>query len=192
MIGSVEYTAIKNWLTIRRGSITKVLALSSAVLIVVLAFVAQVRLADVQEVAYPAIFLVSLVGNATIVLPAPAIISVCVGGTSLNPLLVGLVSGTGQAMGEITGYLAGFSGSGLARHTKVYLRIQHWMLRRGWIVLFVLALIPNPFFDLAGIAAGAVRLPIWKFLIVTWAGKTVRSVIIAYLCWLGYSFFLID
>ena len=178
----------RRWIKLPKHTV-RIVALLGAVLIVIVAFVLQLQVSEMEEVAYPAIFLISLVGNATLILPAPAIISVCSAGTSLNPVIVGLVAGTGQALGEITGYLAGFSGSGLARNTRIFQRVQPWMLRRGWIALFVFAFVPNPLFDIAGLAAGAMRMPVWKFLLATWAGKTVRSVLLAYGCSLGYDFF---
>jgi len=40
--------------------------------------------------------------------------------------------------------------------------------------------LPNPLFDIAGIAAGAVRLGIVKFLIATFAGRLIRTSLLAY------------
>ena len=41
---------------------------------------------------------------------------------------------------------------------RLYIRTEAWMRRRGWLVLFLLSVLPNPVFDLAGIAAGAASL----------------------------------
>ena len=37
---------------------------------------------------------------------------------------------------------------------KAYAHLERWMSRRGGITILVLSIIPNPLFDLAGIAAG--------------------------------------
>ena len=37
-------------------------------------------------------------------------------------------------------------------------------------------------FDVAGIAAGALRYSLWKFLGVVWIGKLMKFLIIAYAC----------
>jgi uncharacterized membrane protein YdjX (TVP38/TMEM64 family) len=58
--------------------------------------------------------------------------------------------------------------------------MERWMKRRGSIVIFVLAFVPNPLFDLAGAAAGALRYPIWKFLLVCFLGKTPKSILVAF------------
>jgi membrane protein YqaA with SNARE-associated domain len=125
------------------------------------------------------VFLISLVGNATIVLPAPSLALVFAMGSVLNPLLVGLVAGVGEALGELTGYAAGFAGRAVIEDYQTYGRMVDWMERRGGITVFVLSAIPNPFFDLAGIAAGTLRYPVWKFLLFCWLGKTLKTTLVA-------------
>ena len=49
-------------------------------------------------------------------------------------------------------------------------------------MLFLLALIPNPVFDLAGVTAGALRYPLERFLAVVFAGKILKLVGFAYAC----------
>ena len=61
-----------------------------------------------------------------------------------------------------------------------------WMRRRGWLLLFLLAFLPNPVFgDLAGVTAGALRYPQERFLAVVLAGKLLKFVGFAYACALG-------
>ena len=50
----------------------------------------------------------------------------------------------------------------------------------GLIPILVLAIIPNPFFDLAGIAAGTLKMPVWQFLLACLVGKTIKMVAFAY------------
>ncbi len=164
------------------------LVLFAVMVIVTIALVYRDRLPSVETLGYPAIFIVSVVGSATLLLPVPAILAVCAGGTLLNPLLSGVIGGTGQALGEGTGYLAGVVGSGLLRENRWYGRLRLWVERRGWMVVLVVAAIPNPLFDIVGMLAGAMRMPLWQFFGAVWVGKTVRSVGVAYGCALGYDF----
>ena len=166
-----------------------VLVLVLVVVVMVLAYALRDRLPGVETLGYPAVFLVSLVGNATLLFPVPALLVVCTGGLLLNPLLVGMTGGTGQALGEMTGYLAGFGGQGLMTQNRIFTRVQPWMQKRGWIVVVVFAIIPNPIFDFIGLAAGASRMPVWKFLAAATVGKTIRSVALAYGCNYGYDLF---
>lgn len=138
------------------------------------------QFAELAALGYVGIFLVSLLGNATIILPAPSLALVFAMGTALPPLLVGLAAGIGEALGELTGYAAGFAGRAVIEDHKTYQRLVVWMQRRGGITVFVLSLIPNPFFDLAGIAAGTLRYPIWRFLLACWLGKTIKTTLIAW------------
>ena len=129
---------------------------------------------------YLGIFLLSLIGNATVVLPMPAFLTALAGGGVLNPAAVGIVAAAGATLGELSGYLMGMGGKGVVGD-KAAQRVDGWMRRYGLTTLFVLAAVPNPLFDVAGIAAGASRMPLRQFLPVTWAGKCVKFLAIAYI-----------
>jgi len=135
---------------------------------------------DVEDLGYLGVFLATLLGNATIILPLPAGAAVIAGGALLSPILVALVGGVGATLGELTGYGAGYGGKALLEKRDLYRRIEGWMHAHGTIVLFVLSVIPNPFFDVAGLAAGSVRFPLWRFLLVVWAGKTIQYTGVAF------------
>ena len=171
--------------------VRRLLALLAVILIAVGIFLFQDRLRDAGSAAYPAIFLLALASNATLIIPVPGFLAVCAAATTLSPFLVGLLAGAGWTLGETTGYLAGYSGRGILERNRLYRRIQPWMNRRGWIVLFLFAVTPNPAFDLAGIAAGAARIPLWQFYSSVGAGKTIRAVGLAYACSHGYDLFFI-
>lgn len=147
--------------------------------IIVGALAAAVYFRDrIQELAaygYAAVFLVGLLSNATIILPVPGLAVSSVLGGVFNPWLVGLVAGVGQALGELSGYLLGYSGQTLVSDRPLYSRIQGWMRRYGVWVIFVLAVIPNPVFDIGGMMAGALRFPVWKFLGSCAAGKIIKN-----------------
>ena len=155
-----------------------------ALLFVVAITVIIVRLADqiqrFRAYGYPGIFVVSLLGNATVILPAPSLAVVFAMGHVLHPLLVGLCAGPGEALGELTGYLAGYGGRAVIENQAMYERLENWMRRYGGGTVFVLSVIPNPVFDLAGIAAGALRYPLWRFLLFCWIGKTIKTMAFAY------------
>jgi membrane protein DedA with SNARE-associated domain len=44
----------------------------------------------------------------------------------------------------------------------------------------ILAALPNPFFDLAGMAAGALKMPIQKFIFWCVIGKIIKMLFFAY------------
>ena len=121
------------------------------------------RLAQLEDYAYWGAFLVSLIGNATVILPGAVLPILSATGIVLypvtgpvGPIIVGLVGGIGAAIGEITGYMVGYSGRGVIERVKLYNRLMEWTKKWGAIAIFILAVVPL-FFDLVGIAAGALR-----------------------------------
>jgi membrane protein YqaA with SNARE-associated domain len=129
---------------------------------------------------YFGIFLFSIISNATIVLPAPQLAVIFALGGALPPLGVGLAAGFGATLGELSGYLAGFSGQAVIENRGLYQRLEGWMKRYGAITIALLAFIPLPFFDLAGIAAGALKMPVQTFLFWCALGKIPKMVLVAY------------
>jgi len=128
------------------------------------------------------VFLASLISNATIALPVPGL-AVTIGTAAALPnewWLVALVAGVGEAMGETTGYLAGFGGRAVIENRQMYSRLQYWMENHGMLTLFVLSAIPNPLIDLAGIMAGASKYGFHKFFFACWMGKTVKTMFFAW------------
>ena len=132
-----------------------------------------------KSYGYLGAFIISLTFNATLILPTGNILILSVLGAVLpSAIVVGLVSGAGAAIGEITGYLAGYSGRGLAQRSKMYNRVESWMRRWGAPTIFIMSVVPF-IFDLAGIAAGVLHFPFWKFLLLCWLGRTLLYIGIA-------------
>jgi len=133
--------------------------------------------------ALPALFIASVISSATLFLPVPGLAITTLVGSLLNPIVVGIVAGIGQTLGEMSGYMAGYSGQGLVNRTETYERIKGWMTRNEFVaelIVFVLALIPNPVFDAAGMAAGTLRFPVWKYLVAAGLGKIIKNIVFAY------------
>jgi uncharacterized membrane protein YdjX (TVP38/TMEM64 family) len=157
-----------------------VISILFAVGVTLAIFLLKDRLQELEELAYGGAFLAMFFGNATIILPVPGLIFVFALGHSLNPLLVGLVAGPGAALGEMTGYLAGFGSSAVIDNFRLYHRIRGWMEKYGIVVIAALAAIPNPAFDMAGLVAGSMRLKWWQFLLAAAVGKTIQGIAVAY------------
>jgi len=132
---------------------------------------------------YLGIFLVMLVSSATVILPAPGLLAALAAGASYNFVLVGIAAGLGSALGELTGYMFGYGSRDLlkAEKNKLYLQIRDWTKTNGFLVIFVFSLIPNPAFDIAGIAAGTLNYPWQRFLLSCALGKIIKFIVVAYL-----------
>ena len=158
----------------------RVLALAVVIGITVYIFSIRDHVEDFAQYGYPGIFLVMLLANATVIIPAPGVAVVFAMGNIFNPFLVALAAGTGGAIGELSGYLAGFSGQAIVENTKAYNRVYPWVQKYGAWAILVLSAIPNPFFDLAGIAAGVAKIPVWKFLLFCWIGQIIKMGLFAF------------
>lgn len=149
-------------------------------------FFFDLDITELKTYGYVGVFAISVIGSSSIILPMPSIAAIFGGGVLLDPILgipaplvVGLVAGMGEALGEFTGYAAGYGGSPAIQSRGYYKFAQGWMTRHGMITMFVFSAIPNPVFDVAGIIAGATRMPLWRFFISVWAGKTIKDVLVA-------------
>lgn len=150
-------------------------------------FVFGIDLERLKSWGYLGIFFIAMAGSATIVLPTPSNVAIFGSSAVLDPvlgiptpLLVGLAAGLGDAIGEFSGYGLGFAGTDLVKHQRLYATFEGWMHRNGMATIFLLSTFPNPFFDIAGAAAGASRMRPLRFFFATLCGKIVKDLFLAY------------
>lgn len=170
--------------TVRKSKIpihvARVLALLAVIGISIFVFSIRDEAEKLAFLGYPGIFILSFLAYATVLLPAPGIAIISTMGAVLHPFWVGVAAGAGAALGEISGYLAGFSGQAVIERADIYERLTRWMARSGPLTVLLLSALPNPFFDIAGVAAGALRMPVFRFLFWCWIGETIKMILFAY------------
>ena len=144
-------------------------------------------LQELRQFGYLGIFLIALVGSASVALPLPGAAVVVGSGQVVDDvigipffLVVGVVAALGETLGELTGYVAGLGGRAVIEHRSGYRHLEGWMRQHGIATMFVLSVIPNPIFDIGGFVAGAVRMPIWHFLVTVFVGKTIKNTLLAF------------
>ena len=173
------------------------LVFRAAILVVVVAFMVLGLVTwllgqfELKTVGFAGVWILSFIGSASIIIPVPGLAAVCLAGTpevGLHPVAIGVVAGSAEALGEMTGYLAGVSGRNFVARHKWYPRIQEWMRRYGIVFLFVMSVIPNPTFDIVGIAAGSIAYPVRRFLAILFVAKSIKSTGVAYACYYGYFY----
>ncbi len=142
---------------------------------------------DLGAYGYVGAFLISILGGATIIVPVPMLAVVFAMGRVMEyTWLVGIANGLGETVGALTIYMTGYGGgSALYNHThgrlqSSYEKLMHLMERRGWLILFVLAAVLNPFFYPAALAAGALRFGAKRYLLITCGGKIIKGMTVAY------------
>jgi uncharacterized membrane protein YdjX (TVP38/TMEM64 family) len=161
-------------------NIIRVAVLVMVIALTVVLVIERERIQALKAYGYPGIFLFSILANATILVPVPGVVFTSAMGAVFNPFWVALAAGAGAALGELSGYLAGFSGQAVVEDSERYKRVVKWMEKYGDVTILVLAFIPNPLFDLAGMVAGILKMPVWKFLFYCVIGKILKMLMFAY------------
>lgn len=161
-------------------NILRILILLAVIALTIVLVINRDRVQALQAYGYPGIFLFSILANATILVPVPGVVFTSAMGAVFNPVWVSILAGAGAAIGELSGYLAGFSGQAVVENSARYQRVTRWMEKYGDITILVLAFIPNPLFDLAGMVAGILKMPVWKFLVYCVIGKILKMMMFAF------------
>ena len=161
-------------------TVLRILALMVVIGITVGIYLIRGRVQEFAAFGYPGIFLIVLISYATILMPVPGMSVVFSMSGVFHPLGVALAAATGGALGEISGYLAGYSGSAIIENWKKYDKITAQVRKYGGPAILILAALPNPFFDLVGVAAGVLKMPLWKFLLWCWPGQLIKMLYVAY------------
>lgn len=156
-----------------------ILILSILISLVIIIF--KNSFAKLGSYGYLGLFIFSVFANATIILPVPTFLAAIIGGMIYNPVLAAIVVSLGATIGELTGYFIGYGARGTVIVDHKIQKVQKYMNRYGLWFIFVLAIIPNPLFDIAGITAGITEISIYKYLGVVFLGKLIKFIALAYL-----------
>jgi membrane protein DedA with SNARE-associated domain len=162
-------------------TILRVVVLIFVIALTCLLLIYRNEIVKLQAYGYPGIFLLSILANATIFVPMPGVLFTSAMGAIFNPWWVALAAGSGAAIGELSGYLAGLSGRELIARNKTSDKVEYWVRRYGGLAIFLLAFIPNPIFDMAGLTAGALKMKVHHFFFFLWLGKIGKMLIFSLL-----------
>jgi membrane protein YqaA with SNARE-associated domain len=137
----------------------------------------QALIGQLRDYTLLGAFLVMLIANATIVLPVPwpaVLLPIAQHSTNLPGVVV--AAALGSVIGESVAFFVGRSGRGVIDHTRFFGWVQRQLAHpwRAFATLFVLSAPPNPFFDIAGMAAGATGLPFWMFVLAVLLARSLR------------------
>jgi len=133
------------------------------------------------QYGYFGIFLVSLIGASSIIIPIPYTILVFYMGKILDPTFVAISAGTGSAIGEFFGYFLGYYGRAfVSEERKKKMDYVLKIFRRyGAITIFIFALTPLPD-DLLFIPLGIMHYNFLAAFVPCLLGKILMCFILAY------------
>lgn len=164
----------------------KVIAASIFVLSLVLSiafFIYRDFLKDAPSLGLLGLFLINFVSSATFFVSGPAFLTVIAGGNLYSPVLVALIASFGAGLGDMVGFLFGLSGRHLAKkklekYPKIKFLEKHFHQHAALIIL-VMAIIPNPFFDAIGMLAGVLNYSPIRFFAIILLGRFLRYWLLA-------------
>ncbi|MGB6873663.1 MAG: VTT domain-containing protein [Dehalococcoidia bacterium] len=163
--------------------------ISLAVTIALSLFIIQHRsyIEEIAEWGYFGCFFINVLTNGTFILPGFGIVLTFTLGGVLNPAIVGAVAGIGEAIGATGAYFTGYAGRRLFRDSNsgLYLRFSNIIDRHGSKSIFFVSAVLSPFFYPFAVFLGMVRFGWVRFFLATWAGRTVKSMVLAYLGYFG-------
>ncbi len=162
-----------------RRKVIWALTLVATVAVTIAAIKAPIDYRALGSYGYLGVFLITLIGTGAIAFPMPYIGAILIAGTFLDPSLVAIVAGIAAAIGELTGYLVGYSGRSLLPTDGWYPPLERSLAKYGPMVIFGASVVPNPFFDALGVIAGATRMPLPLFVLAVLVGKTIRFWVLA-------------
>ena len=152
---------------------------TAAICVYVLLNLDEVR--HFSRYGYLGVFLTSILAGVTILVPVPGVLVTFTMGAVLNPILVGLVAGVGEALGSMGIYLAGISNSRNlhALDHGVMAKFRNWIKTRGALSVFIMSAIFNPLFFPFTALAGMMHFGWWRFFILCMSGKAFKNTLVA-------------
>ncbi|MEM0042869.1 MAG: VTT domain-containing protein [Thermofilaceae archaeon] len=133
---------------------------------------------------YPGVFIASVLGNLVPFIPIPYLAFVYLYALRIpgaNPILIGIVSGLGGAVGKMVSYLLGRGARALMSKERAerYEKLGKLLRSYGAIAAFLFAVTPSPD-DAIVIPLGLMKYDALKLFLGLAAGKIVLSTVTAY------------
>lgn len=149
-------------------------------------FVFRHEIKALEGWGYVGLFLVALLASAAMFAPVPGLLVLAASAKVMDPLASAMVFAVGASLGELSGYLVGMTGRGVVNKSKWHIRMEYYMNKYGGLTIAVLGFIPNFLIDIAGMVAGALKMPWYHFLFWVFVGKVPKCLLITF----GAAWFL--
>lgn len=162
------------------SKIRKILEILFVVIIIVLSvviFLMRDKIGEVSDVGYIGLFLICFLANSTVLLPAPSLMIAASCALIMKPILVALSAALGSTLGEFVGYVFGTITKDLSPKFQKLLDKLASKVRNQTVLVFVLAVLPLPLFDIVGIYSGGTKMNLIKFSVACFIGKFIKLLV---------------
>lgn len=157
--------------------IAEIILVAGIVALSVAVFLLRDRIQSVGTVGYIGLFLLCFLANATVFLPAPSLMLAASAALVMNPWLVALVASLGSALGEFVGYLFGSATKDLSQKFQKLLEKLRQKVPNDTVLVFILAVLPLPLFDVVGVYAGGTKMHLLRFFVACFVGKFIKMLV---------------
>lgn len=161
----------------RFGKALEIVFVSIVVMLSVIIFLIRDKIGQVSDISYLGLFLLCFFANSTVLLPAPSLMIAASCALIMNPFWVALFAALGSTLGELVGYAFGTVAKDLSHTFHKFLDKLTVKVHNKTMLVFILAVLPLPFFDIVGIFSGGVKMNLIRFSIACFIGKFIKLLV---------------
>ena len=162
------------------GKLRKTLEILFIVFVVLLSgtiFLLRDKIGQVSNVGYLGLFFLCFLANSTVLPPAPTLIIAASCALIMNPWFVALFAALGSTLGEFVGYAFGTVTKDLSpKFQNIWEKFMS-KVNNQTLLVFILAVLPLPLFDIAGIYSGGTKMNLIKFTTACFIGKLIKLLV---------------
>ena len=140
-------------------------------------FLLRDKIGQISNVGYLGLFALCFLANATVLLPSPSLMIAASCALVMNPFWVAVSAALGSTLGEFVGYAFGTVSQDLSPKFQKLLDQLTGKIHNPVILVFILAVLPLPLFDLVGIYSGGTKMNLLEFAIACFLGKFIKLLV---------------
>lgn len=179
----MKLTGLANTMNNKQSTRLRIVSILAVIVIVgltVYAYSMREQIIALRRYGYIGIWLIEFIANASVLVPIPGSLVTAAMIPLLHSPLLAIISSNAAAVGELTAYMAGLGGSTVVENQQWYDKVKGWIAKFGGVTIMILAAVPNPLFDTAGLVAGAARMNMLQFFLWCWLGKLINRTILVF------------
>ena len=140
-------------------------------------FLLRDKIGQVSDIGYLGLFFLCFLANSTVLLPAPSLMIAASCALIMNPWLVALFAALGSTLGEFVGYVFGTVTKDLSPKFQALLEKFTSKVHNKTLLVFILAVLPLPLFDIVGIYSGGTKMNLIQFTVACFVGKLIKLLV---------------
>lgn len=158
-------------------TIIEVLFIVIIIILSMVIYLSHDKIEQVNNISYLGLFFLCFLANSTVFLPSPSLMIAASCALIMNPWLVALFAALGSTLGEFIGYVFGSITKDLSPKFKNFLDKVTNKIHNQSLLVFIVAVLPLPLFDIVGIYSGGTKMNLIKFSVPCFIGKFIKLLV---------------